>query len=306
MNTRQLQYVLTLAREGSFSRAAETLGISQPSLSQYIRNIEKEIGTELFVRASGTVRLTEAGQAYTEAGQDILSAERQLQNRLSALTEYRSGKIVLGISAHRSVCLMPPIVREFRTLYPGIRIVLDERPRSVLLDAAEHGEFDLCLTTLPVDEHLFCCSGVLKEEILLALPADSPWNERLSAGNDTAGRFPTADIRKLNGCDFVFLNKDHPVQRILERVCEEQGLCLRESVECTSLESLIAMVSVGMGAALVPSCLRHFCRDADSVRFYSLADAIPYRDIVLLHRKDQELSRPAAELAALIQKMSLA
>ena len=73
MNTRQFQYVLTLAREGSFSRAAETLHISQPSLSQYIKKIEREIGLELFDRSNGDVRITDAGKIYLKASQQILA-----------------------------------------------------------------------------------------------------------------------------------------------------------------------------------------------------------------------------------------
>ena len=75
MNTKQLKYGLVLARDGSFSRAANTLNITQPSLSQYIRKIEKELGTELFDRANGDVRLTDAGRVYLEAGRQILDLE---------------------------------------------------------------------------------------------------------------------------------------------------------------------------------------------------------------------------------------
>ena len=72
MNTKQLKYVIVLAREGSFSKAAESLGITQPSLSQYVKKIEKEIGLELFDRTGGNLRLTDAGRVYIDAGQKIL------------------------------------------------------------------------------------------------------------------------------------------------------------------------------------------------------------------------------------------
>ncbi len=85
MNTKQLKYVLTLVREGTFSRAAEVLNITQPSLSQYIKKIEKEIGLELFDRANGDIRLTDAGRVYVEAGRKILDLEHQMENSFTDL-----------------------------------------------------------------------------------------------------------------------------------------------------------------------------------------------------------------------------
>ena len=85
MNLKQFRYVLTLADEGSFSRAAETLNIKQPSLSQYIKKIEKEVGMELFDRSGGDVRLTDAGRAYIDIGRKMLDLEHQLEGRFSDL-----------------------------------------------------------------------------------------------------------------------------------------------------------------------------------------------------------------------------
>jgi DNA-binding transcriptional LysR family regulator len=155
MNLKQFRYVLTLADEGSFSRAAEALNIRQPSLSQYIKKVEREVGMELFDRSGGDVRLTDAGRAYIDIGRKMLDLEHQLEGRFSDLSSFKSGTISIGISAHRSVALMPPIVAAFKSLYPGITLRIVERYRADLMDAAEHGEFDLVITTLPVNTDLF-------------------------------------------------------------------------------------------------------------------------------------------------------
>lgn len=113
-NFKQFQYVLTLAHEGSFSRAADTLNITQPSLSQYIKKIEREIGAELFDCMNGDVRLTDAGRAYIEIGRKMLDLEHQMEEKLSDIASYRSGTISIGISAHRLVALMPSVVKKFK------------------------------------------------------------------------------------------------------------------------------------------------------------------------------------------------
>lgn len=138
MNTKQLQYVLTLANEGSFSKAADVLNITQPSLSQYIKKIEREVGAELFDRTNGDVRLTDAGRAYIDIGRKMLDLKHQLEEQLSDIAVFKSGTISIGISAHRSVALMPSVVYAFKNLYPGITLQIIEKKRHELIEAAVH------------------------------------------------------------------------------------------------------------------------------------------------------------------------
>jgi len=118
MNTKQLQYVQVLSQEGSFGRAAERLGISQPSLSQYIKKIEQQIGISLFDRTGNEVRLTDAGRIYVETGKQILDLERRMQNSFSDLGCNAAGSVIIGTSPYRSVCMMPPAVRRFQQIFP--------------------------------------------------------------------------------------------------------------------------------------------------------------------------------------------
>ena len=157
MNIKQLKYVLVLAREQNFSRAAEILNISQPSLSQYIKKIEMQMGAELFVRANGYVRLTDAGRVVVETSRKILDLEHRMENDLQDISEYRTGSLIVGTAPYRSAGLMPAAVRAFRETYPGIQVIVREGTTAELLEAAERGEFDLCLTTMPVDERVFAC-----------------------------------------------------------------------------------------------------------------------------------------------------
>ena len=181
MNTKQLKYVLVLAQEGSFSKAADRLNISQPSLSQYIKKMETELGISLFDRSGGWVRLTDAGKVCIETGQKILELERNMERRFSDLMTYQTGTIVVGLSAHRSVKLMPRVAAEFQKRYPGMVLRLEERPRPDLMEAASRGEFDLCVTTLPVEQSLFAAETLFHEEMILAVPTDSDLCRTLSA-----------------------------------------------------------------------------------------------------------------------------
>lgn len=295
MNAKQIKYVLTLAREGSFSKAADVLNITQPSLSQYIKRIEKEAGQRLFNRTNGDVRATDAGRAYIEIGQKMLDLEHQLEERLSDLAAYKSGTITIGISAHRSVALMPLVVKMFKSRYPGITLKIIEKNRNELIESAEHAEFDLVVTTLPIDELVFTYETVFIEENVIAT------SKSVTIPNEIMNnrKFPVISVYALNGLPFAMLKEDHLMQRELSELIRMHGLDLKKEVECSSLEALVEMVKQGIGAAFIPACL---AKDP-SLNYYSIKETVPRREIIVMYRKGQYLSQAVLDLKQLIHEL---
>lgn len=289
MNMKQFKYIQVLASAGSFSKASDLLNIKQPSLSQDIKKIEQDIGAELFDRAGGNVSLTDAGRAYIQIGRQMLELEHKLESQLCDIAEHKTGTISIGISAHRSVALMPGIVRRFRELYPGMILHIEERKRFEILDAAGHGEFELCLTTLPVDSQLFCYETAFLEENVLAVPE----NAGLAGVAMEKRKFPAVSVSEIDHSEFAMLNEEHPMQHELQQLCEKHHLHLTPTVVCTSLEALIEMVKVGMGYAFIPSCMAN---PTEGLRFFSLVEETNQREIVIVYRKKQYLSEPVLQL----------
>jgi len=296
MNLKQFKYVLALAQEGSFSKAAYALSISQPSLSQYIKKIEQEIGSELFIRTGGYVRLTDVGKVYIDAGQKMLNLERQLVSKINDISSCKAGSITIGISAHRGASLMPEVVRKFREKYPNIVLCIEEMKRGEIIEAAEHGAFDLCITTLPIDEKHFDYEIILVEENVIAVPSSICIESEII--NDRI--FPAISVKDLDGLMFAMLNEEHPMQRELSKLCEKYNLNLRKTVECTSLETLLEMVKNGIGVAFIPACMSN---PHDSIRYFSIKEITKKREIVLIYRKNQYLSKAINDLTN-IMKMS--
>ena len=306
MNMKQLKYVLVLAREGSFSRAADSLGISQPSLSQYIKKIEREMGLDLFDRSGGDVRVTDAGQVYIDAGRKILDLEQQMERKLEDLAAHRSGSIVVGVSPHRCVHLMPEIVRRFQALYPGMHLVIEERAGASLLDDAEHGQFDLCIATLPVNEKTFTAKVMMREEVVLAVNVHMELYERLSrAAKERKDRmYPSVDLREAAGQPFVCLSEHQPTQKTLDEVCAEYGFEIKKAVECRTIETQFAMVRSRIGAALLPTGISAFST-AGEVAFFSVDQEIPFRDMAVIYRREQYLSQAVQDLIEIIQGLDI-
>ena len=304
MNMKQLRYVLVLAHEGSFSKAADTLGITQPSLSQYIKKIEKEQGVELFDRTGVDVRVTDAGRVYIEAGRKILDLEQQMKRKFEDLSSYRSGSIVIGVSPHRCIHLMPEIVKRFQRLYPGLHLVIEERSGTSLLDDAEHGLFDLCISNLPVDEKIFKYQLMMKEEVLLAVNVETALYRKLeqTAEKINGKQYPAVDYKVLTGEQLVTLSETQLMQKRLDDICAEAGFKVKTAVECRTIETQFAMVRAGIGAALIPSGIAHFS-NAESIAFFSFVQPIPYRDMAVVYRKEQYLSKAVKDLILILMSL---
>lgn len=301
INFRQFQYVLVLAEKKNFSLAAEQLGISQPSLSQYIKKIESEVGMPLFERTSSSVRLTDAGWVYIEAGKKILSIKKQMQNELTDIANYKKGTIRVGISPYRSVHTMPEAVKQFNKLYPGISLVLDERSGEELIDAAEHGEFDICIIKLPIDEKKFNFEHINDEEIVIAVNKQNRLYDILkSKAKVVEGRkFPAVDIKLLHGHEFARLSEYMPMRRITDDIVEKYDLDLKYKVEVSSNEALKTMVYSGICSSFVTSELTSFTQE--DIAFFSIQQEIPVRKIGAIYLKNYYISKPISDLIQILK-----
>ena len=122
MNTRHAQLVLAVVREGSFTAAAKSLFITQPTLSHQIRQIEEQLGSPIFVRSKTAIELTPAGHVYVQAARRILQIETQMNEALGALSGTSEGILRLGLPAQRADELLPQVLADFYALYPNVRI----------------------------------------------------------------------------------------------------------------------------------------------------------------------------------------
>lgn len=306
MNLKQLKYVLTLSEAGSFSKAADVLNISQPSLSQYVKKIEEQIGTDLFERSGGNVRVTDAGKVYIEIGRKILDLENQMQNQLMDIAQHKRGTLVIGTSPFRSASFMPEVVAQFRKKYPGIQIIIKEMETRDLLEAAEHGEFDLCVTNLPVDDRIFHSENIICEEIVVAVQYASQLDDYLKAKSELLKdkSYPVIDINLLNNRQFVVLTENQFMQTLINNISYEYNLNFKTSVIVKSIEAQIEMVSKGLGAAFVPLGVRSIIEGNEKVSYYSVMQNLPQRMLGFIYVKGKYLSEPIKYIIEIIKGIS--
>ncbi len=167
MTTQQIQGIITLAEEGSFSRAARKLFVTQPSISQLIKNMESQVGAPLFDRTSTPIRLTAVGLAYYDAAKKIQAIERELENRISEINELKTGSLSIGTTPFRGSYLLPKSLGDFSRRFPGIKLDVVTTNVEELQDLLLSGEIDICIETNIFDPELFYTEELSTEHYYL-------------------------------------------------------------------------------------------------------------------------------------------
>ena len=281
-NIRQFEIVTEIYRQGSISRAAESLGIAQPTLSKLLHRLEEELNTELFDRTVNPIRLTTAGKSYVDAAQKILDIEHQLEKRLDKLNNNASNDIRIGISPSRAPYIMPNLLSDYRKQCPDGKVTVRELNTVQLNAALQRGDLDIMISLLNDSTRSFRCVPLFEETTLLAVPFSM---QHLSA----------EEILRTQ--PFISIGSGLKMWKSLKIIMDSLNRPAPE-IECTSIESALALVKNGFGAMLVPSYLAdHNDTHTDKVKFLFLPEQY-YRDfanelerkVCLFYRNDAFLS----------------
>ncbi|MFC0214791.1 LysR family transcriptional regulator [Paenibacillus chartarius] len=286
MELRQLQYAVQIAAERNFSRAAEKLHIAQPSLSQQLLKLEKELGVLLFHRSTSSVELTHAGTVFVDKAQAILDMIEQLKQEMEDMSQMKRGRLVVGSMPITGTTLLPLVLPVFQAAYPDIEVTLLEETSAELAQLTASGQTDISLLALPLDESLHY-ETLLEEEIVLAVPPQHPLAARYGGG-------VPADVPLdiLQAEPFVALKKSQGLRQLTLELCKRAGFEPNIAFESSNMETVQALVAAGMGIAFVPSLI---ARNAPS-RFAPVILPIatrPARTLVIAYRKGRYLSKAA-------------
>ncbi|MCQ2522806.1 MAG: LysR family transcriptional regulator [Lachnospiraceae bacterium] len=286
MNDRQYECVLTLAEERSFSEAAKKLGISQPSLSQYIQKIEEECGNELFER-SLPLKLTYAGKLFVSHAQNIINAKKQMEDILADVSNEEIGKIVLGAGPLNSMAFLPAVIAKYRNKYPKVEIKMFEMPERELLIKAEEGVFDLVISTQLVSEKKFEYISLFEEEILLAIRADHPFCE---SHNECIDGCYVASLEEALELEFIEMDENFPIQRSLSQQFAKYGITPKYVIKCSSIMTAYSLAREGIGAAVIPSGAIKNASYSD-MKYYHLKPNLGIRPFGACYPKGKYISK---------------
>src|SRR5579884_296394 len=242
MNFRQLECFVAVVDEGSFTRGARRVGISQPSLSQHIRALEQELEGPVFNRLPRGVSLTPAGRTLLpEARTAVRALERGLRGARSTLA-VEGGELEIATVLSMAVGVLPRYIGTWHELHPNVSIRLHEfRHRSLLEDAVEQGIADFALGPMPVRRWDGPLEMVGWEEFVLVVPLRDPLARRRSVR-----------LEQLHDRQWVLYHPDHGLAGIVESLCRGAGYSPRGTVRTSPAEGGGRLAAAGLGIALVP------------------------------------------------------
>jgi DNA-binding transcriptional LysR family regulator len=243
MNLRQVECFVAVADEGSFTRAARRVGISQPSLSQHIRALEQELDGPVFNRLPRGVSLTPAGRTLLPEARIALRAfERGIRGARSTLA-VEGGELEIATVLSMAVGLLPQHIGVWHERHPNVAIRLHEfRHRSLLEEAVEQGVADFALGPVPVRSWDGPLETVGWEEFVLVVPL-----------RDALARRPTVRLEDLHDREWVLYHPDHGLAGIVETLCRGSGYSPSGTVRTSQAEGAVRFAAAGLGIALVPN-----------------------------------------------------
>lgn len=293
MEFRQLRYVQTVAQERNFTRAAERLHIAQPSLSQQIGKLEQELGVLLFDRTPQVVRLTDAGERFIEKASMILDTMEELQLEMQDISGMKKGRLIIGTLPITGAHLLPQVLARFRSLFPGIELILAEETSSNLATMTAQGECDLSLLSLPMTNPQLDWVPIYNETILLAVPPD---HELVATG--------LTDWRQLRYQPFILLKKGQGFRDIVEALCKHNGgFTPQVAFESTNIDTVQSLVAVGMGVSLVPQMVTRTGDIHSTPTYLSFPSPEPTRTLVCAYRKGRYLSKAAQAFLSFMENL---
>lgn len=280
MQLHQLRYFVAVAQDHHFSRAAARIHVAQPSISRQIRLLEHELGVALFHRAPGQVEveLTSEGAALLPWARHVLDDVEDLAAEARSLVDMTTGRLSVGATPSLSTAVLPELLLSFHRNHPGVTLEIAEAGSRVLVPHVLAGDIDVALVVLPVDDERLDSTELFTESLVVALAENHPLASRRALR-----------LADLNNTPMVMFRDGYDLRVATLHALTQAHVRPIVTCEGGEMDSVLALVRAGIGAAIVPELL---ARNAD-VQTLEITDTPLRRQIGFVHRNDRPLPRPA-------------
>lgn len=293
--TNYKEYIYAVYQEKSFSKAAKKLYVSQPWLGATIKKAEQELGLPLFDRSTNPVSLTEAGQYYIEKLEEITAIEEEMSEHFKQMRDVRRTELHIGSSMFFCTYVLPDLMNEFQLLYPQVTLILTEGGNKTLLEKLLKGRLDFLLEAERPNNSRIHSIPWASEEIVLAVPAGNPVNERLEEYRysfadfldrvQTGNRRPPVPLDAFARENFLLLKEGNDIHQRSLQLCKNAGFTPNVSLYLTQMMTAYYLVLEGQGITFLRSSIPAHVIPTDKVVFYQLDDSLAVRSIYLSYTR---------------------
>ncbi|MGN8120709.1 transcriptional regulator CynR [Pseudomonas sp. 22082] len=287
MLLRHLRYLLAVADHGGFTRAAEALHVSQPTLSQQIRQLEETLGVDLFDRTSRSVKPTDAGQAYIECARRVLVELEAGKRALHDVKDLSRGSLRLAMTPTFMAYLVGPLVRDYVARYPGIHLEIFELSMDDIEAGLADDSLDIAIAFTPVRNPDIECIPAFVETLGVMVGREHPLY-------DSSSVLTPDDIAQL---DFALLAPDFFTRLSIDEYFRQNGITPKVQIEVNSVSTLLEVIRHAPIATMLPEAIATEDRALRRLRVESEA---PQRGAALLRRKNNYHSAAAEAFMKLV------
>ena len=239
MELYQLEYFLEAARQRNFTRAAARLNLAQAALSEQIRNLERDLGTQLFHRGRRETVLTAAGEILRQHAEDLIGRAASARQAVNDLIGLRGGRLAIGAIPSVSACVLPAAIAAFRKKHPDVELALFEGTSEAVAQWVESGRVDFGIVQLPAPSGKFDEAVLFTEPFVVLVPKSHPIAKQRSVS-----------LAKLANESFI-LYKGRARDTALA-ACRAAGFEPRIACESSELETIRSLIAAGLGIAILP------------------------------------------------------
>ena len=287
MNLKELHYMITLADQGSLSKASEALYITPSALSQCLNSIEEDLGTQLFYRVRGSWTPTAEGEIYLAAAREMLHLKDETYKKIRDIAASATGSFRVGFPPDRMPSIIRHVYPKFHAEYKDISIIFVEANVTRQQEMIAKGELDLGFMTLSRaqrtgDDYIY----ISDEEIYLAVPANDPrCNQAVATGT---GSYPEIDLNLFRDAPFAIMFKGSTLREHQEQIFSTYGFTPKVAFETSRNISVVDMVKEGICCGLVVNS--YIEKDDNKVRYFTLKEH-PYWEVVMSYKKGSYLTQ---------------
>ncbi|MCB4767745.1 hydrogen peroxide-inducible genes activator [Ancylobacter sp. Lp-2] len=287
---KQLRYFEALARHGHFRRAAEACGISQPALSMQIKELEEEVGIELFERGARQVRLTGFGEEFAPRVRDILRSVDELGDLARVSRDRLVGRLRIGVIPTVAPYLLPTLLGKLSLLHKGLDIHVRETQTPRLLQELEEGRLDTAIVALPVSEPALTEITLFTESFVLVRP-----------GADEGK--PVPDPEAVREMRLLLLEEGHCFRDQALSFCnvDMRAAPPRDFLDASSLSTLVQMVDAGIGVTLIPEMAVPVETRSAGVSIARFREPEPSRTIGMVWRRTSPLAKQLLQISEAVR-----
>ena len=306
------KYVYEVYKERSFTKAAQNLYISQPSLSARIKKIEEIIGEPLFDRSTTPLQLTEVGKVYIEAAEEITQIEQRVENYINDLAGLKTGNLAVGASTLFAAYVVPSLITQFNQKFPDVHIQLIEGNTAELEEMLGSNALDFVIDNYHYDSILYNKELYSEENILLAVPKHFAVNEELGMyqlsykniknKNYLNQKYPAVPLGRFADLPFIMLTQGNDTRTRGDRLCRNVGFKPNIVLEFNQQSTAYMASSTQLGATFISDILVSQLPTFENLVYYKLDGEEAKRKVFFYYKTHKYKTRVMEEFVRMMHE----